>query len=316
MADRGQYLYLDLPIGCHPDGYDIWDRPELFAPASLGAPPDTLFVGGQDWGLPASIPRYARQDGHANFREAIRRQLSVAGLLRIDHVMGLHRAWWVPHGAGATHGAYVMQPTDELFAIICIESVRAGVGVIGENLGTVPPEIRTALDHHGLMGMAMATDGTSEPRANDLVALSSHDTPSFPAWWHGNDIEDLLDLGVFDAERATSERAERWSALDRLQELLGTDGVEDTRDALLTWMASTPAAVALVNLDDLLMEERRQNIPGTDWERPNWRLRHGVTIDAMASDPEFVERLERFVAARPQPEPDIDVGGHDVAGSP
>ncbi len=301
MRDRGQYLYLDLPIGCHPDGYDIWDRPELFAPASLGAPPDTLFVGGQDWGLPASIPARAREDGHANFRKAIQRQLSVAGLLRIDHVMGLHRAWWVPHGAGATHGAYVMQPSNELFAIVCIESVRARSGVIAENLGTVPPEIRTELDDHDLMGMAMATDGVSLPRPNDLVALSSHDTPSFPAWWHGNDIEDLLDLDVFDQERATFERTERWAALDRLQAQFGTDGVFPTRDALLTWMSSTPAAVALVNLDDLIAEERRQNIPGTDWERPNWRLRHATTIEDMAGDDALGALLDRLVAARPDP---------------
>jgi 4-alpha-glucanotransferase len=224
--------------------------------------------------------------------------LTVAGLLRIDHVMGLHRAWWVPHGAGATHGAYVMQPTDELFAIICIESWRAGVGVIGENLGTVPPEIRTALDDHDLMGMTMATDGSSVPRPNDLVALSSHDTPSFVAWWNGNDIGDLLDLGEFDQERAARERADRWAAIEHLQERFGTSGVEHTRDALLEWMAGTPAAVALVNLDDLLMEERRQNVPGTDWERPNWRLRHAVTLEDMAENDDVMDRLDRFVAAR------------------
>lgn len=299
LAARGQYLYLDLPIGCHPDGYDIWDTPELFAPASLGAPPDTLFVGGQDWGLPASIPHLARLDGHANFRKAIRRQLSVARLLRIDHVMGVHRAWWVPHGAGATHGGYVMQPTDELFATICIESVRAGAGVIGENLGTVPPEIRTALDDHGLMGMAMATDGVTSPRPNDLVALSSHDTPSFAAWWNGNDIDDLSDLEVFDEPRAAEERRGRWRALDALQDRFGTDGVVETRDAMLTWMSSTPAAVALTNLDDLIMEERRQNIPGTDRERPNWRLRHSVTIEDMAEDGEFTGRLRSLSDRRP-----------------
>ena len=214
--------------------------------------------------------------------------------------MGIHRAWWVPHGAGATHGAYVMQPTEELFAIICIESARAGAGVIGENLGTVPPEIRVALDDHGLMGMAMATDGVSEPRPNDLVALSSHDTPSFPAWWNGNDIEDLLDLDVFDQDRARAERTERWGAIDALQDRFSTDGVVDTRDALLAWMAATDAAVALVNLDDLILEERRQNIPGTDWERPNWRLRHGTSIEEMADSEAITGPLDRFVAARPQ----------------
>jgi 4-alpha-glucanotransferase len=284
LEDRGQYLYLDLPIGCHPDGYDIWDSPEQFAPASLGAPPDTLFVGGQDWGLPATIPRLARIDGHLNFRKAIRRQLSVAGLLRIDHVMGIHRTWWVPSGSGATHGAYVMQPTEELFAIICIESVRARTGVVGENLGTVPPEIRTALDCHELLGMAMANDGETEPRPNDLVALTSHDTPAFAAWWEGNDIEDLLELGVFDEERASSERDSRANSILRLQERFGTDGPVMTRDALMGWMAATNAAVALLSLDDVLMEERRQNVPGTDWERPNWRIRYSRTLDEIARD--------------------------------
>ena len=284
LDERGQFLYLDLPIGCHPDGYDIWDTPEQFAAASLGAPPDTLFVGGQDWGLPASIPRLARADGHLNFRKAIRHQLSAAGLLRIDHVMGIHRTWWVPHGTSATQGAYVRQPTEEMFAIICIESVRASAGVVGENLGTVPPEIRTGLDAHALLGIAMANEAEAEPKPTDLVALSSHDTPAFAAWWKGLDIDDLRDLGVFDEERARGERAERALKIARLQERFGTEHPEQTRDALMNWMAHTGAAVALFNLDDLLMEERRQNVPGTDWERPNWRIRHDRTLEEMASD--------------------------------
>jgi 4-alpha-glucanotransferase len=299
LLDRGQYLYVDLPIGCHPDGYDIWDRPDLFAPASLGAPPDTLFVGGQDWGLPSPIPSVSRAEGHANFRKAIRKQLSIAGLLRIDHVMGIHRAWWVPHGRGATQGAYVMQPTDEMFAIICIESVRAGAGVVGENLGTVPPEIREGLDEHGLIGMAMAQDGVTEPRPTDLVALSSHDTPAFPAWWKGNDIEDLLELGVFDDARASLEREERQRTVEELKRRFGTGDAITTRDALMAWMASTDAAVALINLDDMLMEERRQNVPGTDQERPNWRLRHSRSLEDLISDDAFLSTLRWFAAQRP-----------------
>lgn len=177
-----------------------------------------------------------------------------------------------------------MQPTEELFAIICIESVRARAGVIGENLGTVPPEIRTALDHHEFLGIAMANEGETEPRPNDLVALTSHDTPAFAAWWEGDDIEDLLDLGVFDQERASDERDSRANSVLRLQERFGTDGPVMTRDALMGWMAATNAAVALFSLDDVLMEERRQNVPGTDWERPNWRIRYSRTLDEIARD--------------------------------
>jgi 4-alpha-glucanotransferase len=298
LSRRGQYLYVDLPIGCHPDGYDIWDHPDLYAPASLGAPPDTLFVGGQDWGLPATIPSRSRADGHANFRKAISRQLSVAGLLRIDHVMGIHRTWWVPHGRAATRGAYVIQPMDEMFAIICIESVRAAAGVVGENLGTVPPEIQTGLADHELLGMAMAMDGVTEPGPTDLVALSSHDTPAFAAWWKANDVADLHDLGVFDDARAAHERAERARTVRELETRFGTDGPESTRDALMAWMAGTDAAIALLNLDDLLMEERRQNVPGTDRERPNWRLRHERPLEDLMADEGFLARLRWFASQR------------------
>jgi 4-alpha-glucanotransferase len=298
LDERGQFLYLDLPIGCHPDGYDIWDSPEQFAAASLGAPPDTLFVGGQDWGLPAPIPRLARADGHLNFRKAISHQLAVAGLLRIDHVMGIHRTWWVPHGASATQGAYVRHPAEEMFAIICIESIRAAAGVVGENLGTVPPEIRTGLDAHALVGIAMANEAEHEPKSTDLVALSSHDTPAFAAWWKGLDIDDLLELGVFDEERAHRERAERAHKIGRLQERFGTEHPVETRDALMNWMAHTGAAVALFNLDDLLMEERRQNVPGTDWERPNWRIRHDRTLEELAGDVQVITLLGDLSSSR------------------
>jgi 4-alpha-glucanotransferase len=298
LRDRGQYLYLDLPVGCHPDGYDIWDQPDLFAPAGLGAPPDPLFVGGQDWGLPATIPTLARLDGHTNFRKAIRHQLSVAGLLRIDHVMGIHRTWWVPHGAGANQGAYVMQPTEEMFAIICIESVSAGAGVVGENLGTVPPEIGEGLEKHGLLGMTVAQDGPNAPASTDAIAMSSHDTPAFAAWWKGLDIADMLDLGIFDEERAASEREARAHSIAQMESYFSTSSPIATRDALMEWIAGTDAAIALLNLDDLLMEERRQNVPGTYMERPNWRLRNPVIIDDLAVDEEFTNLLRHLAEVR------------------
>jgi 4-alpha-glucanotransferase len=298
LRDRGQYLYLDLPIGCHPDGYDIWDQPELFAHAGLGAPPDPLFVGGQDWGLPATIPTRARADGHTSFRKAIRHQLSVAGLLRIDHVMGIHRTWWVPHGAGANQGAYVMQPTEEMFAIICIESVRAGAGVVGENLGTVPPQIGEGLEKHGILGMTVAQDGPNTPASTDAIAMSSHDTPAFAAWWKGLDIADMADLGIFDEERAVREREVRIHSIAQMESHFSTSGPIATRNALMEWIAGTDAAIALLNLDDLLMEERRQNVPGTYMERPNWRLRNPVAIDELVADEGFNGFLRHLAAVR------------------
>ena len=309
MLNRGQYLYLDLPIGCHPDGYDGWDHPDLFAPASLGAPPDTLFVGGQDWGLPAAIPSVSRATGHANFRKAVAKQLSVAGLLRIDHVMGMYRTWWVPHGAGARDGAYVMQPTEEMFAIIAIESARSRTGVVGENLGTVPPEINLALEEHRLLGMVVSPDASSDPGGEDLVAMTSHDTPSFAAWWKGSDISDLADLGVFDEARARTEVAARVKATAALRDRFSASTMEETLDAVMEWMVLSDAAIALVNIDDLLMEERRQNVPGTDTERPNWRLRFRQTLQEIAGDEDLARTLRVLSALRSEGVGDSRSGG-------
>ncbi|MDJ0924732.1 MAG: 4-alpha-glucanotransferase [Acidimicrobiia bacterium] len=298
LRRRGQYLYLDLPIGCNPDGYDIWEQPEIYAAASVGAPPDSLFLGGQDWGLPAPIPTRSRRDGHSAFIKAIRHQLSVAGLLRIDHVMGLHRTWWVPHGLSATQGAYVMQPTDEMFAIVCLESHRAQAAVVGENLGTVPPPISEALERHHLLGMKVAQDGLKEPGPCDLVALSTHDTAPFSAWWHGLDIDDAEDLGVYSDGRAEVARSHRTDTIEYLEELLSTTGAAATRDAILEWMAVSEAAIALVNVDDLWEEQRRQNVPGTDAERPNWRARHKFPIEQVTTDARLRSHLERLQELR------------------
>ncbi len=295
-----QHLYLDLPIGCHSDGYDVWDAPELFAPASLGAPPDTLFVGGQDWGLPAPIPIQARASGYADFRKAVRHQFSVAGLLRIDHVMALHRVWWVPHGTSAHEGAYVLQAADEMFAIVCIESSLALSGVVGENLGTVPDEIRDRMSKHHVAGIVMASPDIVSPPPTDLVALSSHDTPTFVSWWDGEDIDDLVDLGVLDEAHAGTERATRAEAIDRLRRYFGTESAFETMEALHRWMAESRAAITLINLDDLLGEHRRQNVPGTSDERPNWRLRHDRTVEQLERDATLIHTLSELSSYRPR----------------
>jgi 4-alpha-glucanotransferase len=292
LRSRGQYLYLDLPIGCHPDGFDIWDQPHLYAKASVGAPPDPLFLGGQDWGLPTVIPQQSRLEGHRSFIKAVRHQLSVAGILRIDHVMGLHRMWWVPHGLSATQGTYVMQPAEEMFAIVCLESRRAEAAVVGENLGTVPPAISEALTRHQLLGMKVAQDGLKEPVADDLVALSTHDTAPFAAWWEAEDIDDAEDLGVYNEGRGDEARASRTDTIAYLEELFSTDGLAETRDAILEWMAASPAAIAIINIDDMWGEKRRQNVPGTDTERPNWCARHAHTMEELAGNGKLREQLE------------------------
>ncbi|MBW3555031.1 MAG: 4-alpha-glucanotransferase, partial [Gemmatimonadetes bacterium] len=155
-ADRGVSLYLDLPVGVHPDGYDVWRERALFARgASAGAPPDPLASQGQDWGFPPFHPEAARLDGHRYFVACIRKHLRFAKVLRIDHVMQLHRMFWVPAG-DAANGVYVRYPAEELYAVLCLESRRAGAVIVGEDLGTVPAAVRTGMKRHGLYGMYVA----------------------------------------------------------------------------------------------------------------------------------------------------------------
>jgi 4-alpha-glucanotransferase len=146
--------------------------------------------------------------------------------------------------------------------------------------------------------MTVAQDGPHVPAATDLIAMSSHDTPAFAAWWKGLDIADMLDLGIFDEERAAHERDARTHSISQMESYFSTSGPIATRDALMEWIADTDAAIALLNLDDLLMEERRQNVPGTYMERPNWRLRNPVAIDALAADEGFTNLLRYLAATR------------------
>ncbi|HEV8296394.1 MAG TPA: 4-alpha-glucanotransferase, partial [Acidimicrobiales bacterium] len=184
----GRLLGLDLALGTHPDGYDVWRHRDDFAhAASVGAPPDLFFVGGQGWGFPPLLPAAARAAGHRYFRAALRHHLRHAGLLRLDHVMSLHRLYWIPPGATPAEGAYVRYPGDELFAIITLESHRAGAVIVAENLGVVPAITNQALQRHGLLGtwvgqwaietLAHAAAFDRPPRRS-LASLNTHDMPT------------------------------------------------------------------------------------------------------------------------------------------
>ena len=199
--DGGPGLYLDLPLGTHPDGFDTWSEREAFAPGvNSGAPPDEFFTQGQDWGCPPLHPERIRDQGHRYFAECVRHQVGVAKVLRIDHVMGLHRLYWVPHGAAPTDGTYVELPAEELHAVLALESERSGALVVGEDLGTVPPAVRPALSRHGLLRTHVIECELSPSRASmpvvqsdSLATLNTHDLPTFSAFVRGGDIADRID---------------------------------------------------------------------------------------------------------------------------
>ncbi|NNG17510.1 MAG: hypothetical protein HKM89_13625, partial [Gemmatimonadales bacterium] len=192
----GVRLGLDLAVGVHPEGYDPWSRQALFADGmSVGAPPDRGFPSGQDWGFAPVHPEASRTEGHGYFAAGIAHQAALSGVLRVDHVMAVTRLYWIPHGAGRHEGTYVSYPAQELFAVMTLESHRNRCEVVGENLGTVPPEIDEALPRHRIWGMYLAEfeavdsiEIPEPPTGDDVALIGTHDTPTLAGWLAGVDI--------------------------------------------------------------------------------------------------------------------------------
>ncbi len=307
---RGPGLYLDLPLGVGGDSYDVWRQPWLFArEVSAGAPPDTFFTRGQSWGFPPINPERLREQGYAHLVDCLRHHLEHAGMLRIDHVMQLHRLFWIPRGMEAADGVYVRYPAEELYAVLSLESHRHRAAIVGENLGTVPPEVGEAMGRHGVLGMYVlqyelqpGSEGHPRtPPADSAASLNTHDMPTFRAFWKGDDVADLADLGLFDAGQAAAER-ERRRALRRGMAALvpGSPDPEAPGAAQavlaerLAWLAASPARLVLVNLEDLWGETAPQNVPGTHSERTNWRRKARLSFEEFSSLPAVVETLERI----------------------
>ncbi|MGB3399032.1 MAG: 4-alpha-glucanotransferase [Candidatus Deferrimicrobiaceae bacterium] len=294
FRERGESLYLDLPLGVSYDSYDVWRQRDLFVlDVSAGAPPDDFFTQGQDWGFPPLHPVRSREEGFRYFRECLRHQFRHAGILRIDHVMGLHRFFCVPKGMTAREGTYVRYPAEEMYAILSLESHRHGVRLVGEDLGTVPSYVRPAMARHGLSRMSVVQFGLSPDPARALNAvpagslgcMNTHDMPSFASFWEGQGIDDRLALGLLDENGSREERKMRSRVKRALAVFLRRQGwlerseagAEEVLAACLSFLAGSRAGVVIINLEDLYLETNPQNVPGTSKERPNWlrKARHG-----------------------------------------
>ena len=303
----GGGLYLDLPVGVHPDGYDAWHERDAFLDGcSAGAPPDDLFTGGQDWGFRPLHPENIRTRGYRYVIACIRHQLQSAAALRIDHVMGLHRIYCVPWGLGAKQGVYVHFAAEELYAILLLESQRRKSFLVGEDLGTVPDAVRHAMNRHGLQRMYVgqfelrhdhhrAIMPVPEPA---IASMNTHDTPTFAAFWEGKDIEDRLRLGHLSPEEAGHERGSRGALRDSVSAFLrGRGAVGDQAStaevyaAILRFLAESEGKMALVNLEDLWGETIPQNVPGTTHEHPNWRRKAAHPSDALRQVPGLMTLL-------------------------
>jgi 4-alpha-glucanotransferase len=280
-------LYLDYPLGVNGGGYDVWKYPNVFANGvSVGAPPDSFFTKGQNWGFPPFDPEGIRENRYEYFRAAIVHHMKHAGILRLDHVMGLHRLYWIPDGFDAKDGVYVRYREDELYAILTLESRRHRCALVGEDLGTVPKYVPGAMQSHGLRRMFVVQYEAkpeprviSEPARTSVASINTHDMPTFAAYWRGLDIDDRVAQDLLGEEDANQERASRAAIRDALKQQLGidTDDELEVLEALLRFLGASDAEVVLVNLEDLWGETQPQNVPGVP-ER-SWKQRFRLSLE-------------------------------------
>ncbi len=286
-------LIHDLAVGVHPDGADSWSLRGVFAAGcSVGAPPDAFNQVGQDWSQPPLHPGRLADVGYAPFRDLVRGALRHAGGLRVDHVIGLFRIWWVPDGLPASEGTYVRYDHEALVGILALEAHRAGAVVIGEDLGVVEPWVREYLVQRGLLGTSISwfeKGWSGEPLAPEhwreacLGTVTTHDLPPTAGYLRGEHLVIRERLGLLTQslqEEQATDQAERFAVIQVLREsgLLSDDAVgseeelEDVLVALHAQLSRTPCRLLGVSLADAVGDRRAINQPGTDQEYPNWQL--------------------------------------------
>jgi len=276
----------DLPIGVDADGADAWAWQDMLALGmSVGAPPDAFSPHGQDWGLPPLIPHRLRGARYEPFIQTIRAALRHAGGLRIDHVMGLFRLFWIPRGMTAADGAFVRYPVDDLLAIVALESHRARAFVVGEDLGTVEGGVRERLAAQRVLSYRLFWF-ESEPPARypelALAAVTTHDLPTIAGLWTGTDLEAQRALGWHP-----NEGGFQWMRA-RLREFAGVDdsaAVPEVIERTYRLLAGSPCAVVTATLEDALAVPERPNLPGTTTERPNWSLALPAPLEELERHP-------------------------------
>lgn len=310
----GVGLYRDLAIGVSADGADAWaDQGSLIGGVSFGAPPDAFSAVGQDWGLPPPHPHRMREDAYAGFAALLRANMRHAAALRLDHVMGLMRLFWIPHGTGVAEGAYVSYPFDDLLAIVALESVRNRCVVIGEDLGTVADEFRARMAAERLLSYRVLyfekwpSGLFKRPEAYPPLALvtpTTHDMPTIAGHWQGRDVALRAEIGLFggpeDAETENRNRAEERAALtgaladqglspepppDPEPEKATPDSLAALTASVLRFAARAPSALLMVNVGDMLAEDTQINLPGTVDEHPNWSRRMTLAANKIAAAP-------------------------------
>lgn len=319
-------LYTDLAVGVSEGSAEIWGNKDLYCvKASVGAPPDVLGPLGQNWGLPPMDPKRLYEQGYQPIIDLFASNMAAAGALRIDHVMALLRLWWVPKGDHARDGGYVYYPVDDLLGILALESHRNQNLVIGEDLGTVPEEIRGKLADNGIFSYRVfffeqAEDGgffsPSHYPEQSMSTLTTHDMPTLIGYWHCLDLELGKQIGLYPTDEIletlyASRHADKQAILDSLHghQSVGDEVGHDVNHTgmtqalnygLQTHMATGSSALLSLQLEDWLQMDKPVNIPGTFDEYPNWRRKLSRNLEDIFAEGEVRDLANRLTQARRQ----------------
>lgn len=319
-------LYLDLAVGCDGSGVDVWSDKDVYvAGAAVGAPPDAMNTLGQDWGLTPINPVALQQQGYQPLVKALRSNMQYAGALRIDHILGLMRQYWVAPGMKADEGVYITFPLEDILRIIALESRRNNCVVIGEDLGTVPDGFGEIMARAGLLSYKVLfferwdSGFFMRPElypAQSMVTVSTHDLPTLAGWWTGKDLEWRQKLNLYpNEEMGQNERSSRIedrqllvSALDDLNVIDMSKAPEqapakmnrELNLAVQKYMAQAPSHIQLIPLEDTLEVIEQVNIPGTIDEHPNWLQKLPVSIEAFDQTESVTDLATAMRNARPR----------------
>lgn len=292
-------LIQDLAIGVDPDGADAWVQQDLLAlGVSVGAPPDRFAPDGQRWGLPPYVPWRLRDAGYRPFAELVRASLAEGGGLRVDHVMGLSRLFWIPEGGTPADGTYVRFAERELLEVLALESARASAVVVGEDLGTVEPGFREALRDTQVLSTRLVWFEHDPPERyprEALAMVTTHDLPTIAGVWTGADEEELVELGrPTPAEEAETLR----SRLEALVDLPPDAEPGAVVDRVHRRLAASPAVLTLATLEDVCEVPRRPNVPGTTSGRANWSMALPLAVEDLEQAPATRSHVDALASGR------------------
>ncbi len=311
-GEMNSYLYLDMPVGIHPYSYDVWKEPDIFArEASAGAPPDPVFTNGQNWDFPPLHPENIRRQGYRYFIDGLRKQFSAAGMLRIDHLMNFHRLYWIPQGIPAAEGVYVNYKADEFYSILALESLRHHSVIVGEDLGMVPPEVRPMMEKHGIFRTfvgqyeLIAENQLGNIPVQAAAALNTHDMFPFAAFWQEQDILERQKMKLLNPDEASKELEQRRQVKKTLISILQYRGLsndleqdtEATLKAILCLLAASPVYALVLNLEDLWLETKPQNVPGT-FRKQNWTRKTALSLEKLQKNKDINQFLSEITHLR------------------